>query len=216
MPTDAPSYKLTMHLQDAVLMTSLPGVEGKLCRKLDVACEHPLGYVVADGGGTINTQIEAGFDGYVQLTDPNSKIAPALYFLTPPVQGDLNLPSVPLANPLVAAGIVKSAGGTTWLSDRGLVLLNAFDCQGNTAAKITFSVGGTPAPDSSIFYLVDTLPSTNVTSTDETGYAGLVNMPEGVTTISARLAPSGRKVSEISVLVRRGFISYSSVTPNSL
>lgn len=216
-PADAPSYKLTMHLQDAVLMSPLPGVVGQLCRKLDVTCEHPIGEpFVADGEGVIKTPIEAGFDGYVLLTDPDSKIAPSLYFLTPPAQGDVDLPSVPLASPFVAAGIVRSAGGTTWLSDRGIVLLTAFDCQGKAAANIEFSVGGTPAPDSFIFYLVNTLPTTNVSVTDETGYAGLVNMPEGVTTISALLAPSERKVSKISVLVRRGFISYSGVTPNSL
>jgi len=215
-PADAPSYKLTMHLQDAVLMSPLPGVRGQLCRKLDVTCQSPLGSAVADSAGVLTTQIEAGFDGYVQLNDPNNQISPALYFLTPPASGDVDLPSVPLASPFVASGIVKSAGGTSWLSDRGIVLLNAFDCAGKTAANISFSVGGTPAPDSFIFYLSETLPTTDTTVTDETGYGGLVNMPEGVTTISALLAPSQRKVGKISVLVRHGFISYSSVTPNSL
>ena len=216
LPADAPSYKLTMHLQDAVNMSPLPGIQGHFCRKLDVTCENPVGTVVADSAGVITAQIEAGFDGYLELTDPNSKISPSLYFLTPPAAGDLELPSVPLANPFIAAGIVKSAGGTTWLSDRGLVLLNAFDCSGNAAADISFSVGGTAAPDSFIFYVVGTLPTANVAATDTSGYGGLVNMPEGVTTISALLAPSARKVSKISILVRRGYISYSRVTPNSL
>jgi hypothetical protein len=217
LPADAPSYNLTMHLQDAIAMKPLPGgIQGKLCLKLDVPCENPVGHVVADDGGVITTPIDAGFDGYVELTDPNSKISPSLYFLTPPAQGgDVDLP-VPLASPFVAAGIVRSAGGTTWLSDRGIVLLNAFDCAGKTAADISFSVGGTPAPDSFTFYLVGTLPTAMATATDDTGYAGLVNLPEGVTTISAQLGPSERTVSKISILVRPGYISYSSVTPNSL
>ena len=213
----AVGYKLSMHLQDAVSMEALPGVVAQLCRKLDVNCDKPVGSsVTADAMGNVHMSIEAGFDGYVQLTDP--KIAPALYFLTAPASGDLDLPIVPLASPFAATGIVlsSSAGTTSWLSDRGLVLLNAFDCQGATAANISFSVGGTHDPSSFIFYLVGTLPSANATATDSTGYGGLVNVPVGVSTITATLAPSGVQVSKLSVLVRAGYISYSKVTPNSL
>jgi hypothetical protein len=215
-PTHA--YKLTMHLQGAVSMAPLPGVVAQLCRKLDVNCENPVGpTVTADENGNLKMSIEASFDGYVQLTD-STKIAPALYFLTAPATGDLDLPIVPLASPFEATGIVlsASAGTTSWLPDRGLVLLNAFDCQGATAANISYSVGGAHDPTSFIFYLIGTLPTSNATFTDSTGYGGLVNVPVGVSTITATLAPSGAQVSKLSVLVRAGYISYSKVTPNSL
>jgi hypothetical protein len=214
MPADAPSYKLTMHLQDAVSAAPLPGIVAQLCRKLDLTCDNPILMTAADDTGGVTMQIEAAFDGYVQLT--GSKIAPSLYFLIPPTSGDLDLPTVPLTSPFVAAGIVQTAGGTTWNKERGIVLLNAFDCQGKGAANITYSIGGTPDPDTFVFYLVNALPTTAVTVTDDTGYGGLVNVPAGVTTVSALLEPSGRKVSKISVLVRAGYVSYSSVTPNSL
>jgi hypothetical protein len=209
-----PGYKLTMHLQDAVSSEPLPGILAQRCHKLDLTCENPVAMTTADMTGGVTMQVEAAFDGYVQLTGP--KIAPALYFLTPPTSGDLDLPSVPLATPLAAAGIVLKAGGTTWDKQRGLVLLNAFDCEGKAAANITFSIGGTPDPNTFIFYLVDAFPTTTVGATDDTGYGGLVNVPEGVSTISALLEPGARKVSKISVLVRAGYISYSRVTPNSL
>jgi hypothetical protein len=204
-----------MHLQDAVSSKALPGVVAQLCRKLDVTCELPIGNAVSDDGGGVAMNIEAGFDGYVQLTDP--KIAPALYFLNPPEQGDLDLPTVPLASPAAATLIVRSAGGpaTTWLPDHGIALLNAFDCLNRPAANITFSIGGAPDPATFIFYLVDTLPTTQTTVTDATGYGGLVNMPVGSSTITATLSPGARKVSTISVLVRAGYISYSSVKPNT-
>ena len=209
----APAYQLTMHLQEVVGFTPLPGIAAQLCNKLDVGCQSPIAATVADGSGDVVMQLEAGFDGYIQLT--GSKITPSLYFLTPPEEGDQDI-TVRLTNPFVAAQIVNSAGGSTWLSDRGIVLLNAFDCQGNAAANISYSIDSTPSSDTFIFYLLNTLPTTSVTATDYTGYGGLVNMPEGVTTISAQLAPSGRTVSKISILVRAGFVSYSSVTPNSL
>jgi len=208
-------YKLTMHLQDAVSQKSLRGVTAQLCKKLDVTCDSPIGAtVVSDDNGGVTMQIEAAFDGYVLMRD--TKIAPALYFLTAPASGDLDLPTVPLATPFQANGIVSSAGGNTWKEDRGIVLLNAFDCQGKPAANLTFSAGGTIDPATFIFYLVGNYPTTNSTATDSTGYGGLVNVPVGVTTIAATLNPGGHKVSTTSILVRAGFVSYSSVTPNSL
>jgi hypothetical protein len=212
----APAYRLTMHLQDAVSMKALPGVIAQLCRKLDVTCELPIGQTVSDSGGGIALQIEAAFDGYVQLTDP--QIAPALYFLTPPEHGDVDLPTVPLASPTAATLIVRSAGGpgTTWLPDHGIVLLNAFDCAHQPAPGITFSIGGASDPATFIFYLVNTLPTITTMVTDVTGYGGLVNMPVGTSTITATFGPGGRKMSTISVLIRAGYISYSSVTPNAM
>lgn len=216
-PGDASGYKLTMHLTDAIDSTKvLPGVSARLCRKLDVMCDNPVGdSAVADDNGLITMQVEKGFDGFVQLTDP--KIAPSMYFLTPPASGDLDLPMVPLASPFAAGSIVLQAGGTTWAKDTsGIVLLTAFDCEGKSAANINFSIGGAQDANTFIFYLVNSLPTTTVSVTDETGYGGLVNVPAGVTTITAFRGLNGPKVSKISVLVRAGYVSYSSVTPNSL
>ena len=217
-----PSYKLTMHLQDAVSSKPLAGIAAQLCRRLDVTCSEPSSApVVSDSGGGVTMPIEAAFNGYVQLTDANAgsgatRISPSLYFLTAPTDGgDVNLPTVPLASPLAAAGIVYNATGTSWLDGRGIALLNAFDCQKQPAADISFSVGGTPDPTSFVFYLVNSLPTTDTTGTDATGYGGLANAAPGVSTITATLGSSGRKVSTISVLIRAGYISYSSVTPNS-
>ena len=216
-PTSA-GYKLTMHFTDAInSMKVLPDISAQLCRKLDAECESPVGAMsISDETGMVSLQVEKGFDGFVQLT--GAKIAPSMYFLTPPVSGDLDLPMVPLASPFAASSIVTQAGGNAWAKDTaGIVLLTAFDCAGAAAAGINFSIGGTPDPKTFIFYLVNALPTTAATVTDDTGYGGLVNVPAGVTTVSALLGgPSGHKISKISVLVRAGYVSYSRVTPNSL
>ncbi|HYQ04520.1 MAG TPA: hypothetical protein VER96_37865 [Polyangiaceae bacterium] len=218
LPANSTGYKVTMHLTDAIDSTKvLPGVNGLLCRNLDVECENPVGAMAtSDETGMITLQVEKGFDGFVQLTSP--KIAPSMYFLTPPASGDLELPMVPLASPFAASSIVLQAGGNPWAKDTsGIVLLTAFDCTGTAAAGLNFSIGGTPDPKTFIFYLVGGYPTTTVSITDDTGYGGLVNVPAGVATVSALLGgPSGHKVSKISVLVRAGYVSYSAVTPNSL
>jgi len=205
-----------MHLTDAQTTKPLPGIAAVLCRNLDDMCSNPVGpMVTADDDGVVKMQVEAGFNGYVQLT--GARIAPSLYFLTPPASGDLDLPMVPLASPLAAAGIVSAAsGGMTWARDTsGIVLLTAVDCQGKPAANINFSIAGTPDPNTFTFYIVGDFPTTDVTYTDTTGYGGLVNVPAKNTTIYASLEPSGRKVAQISILVRPGYVSYSNVTPNS-
>jgi len=216
-PADVLGYKLTMHLTDAQSTKPLQGVVAQLCRNLDDKCAEPVGPVVtSDDAGVVTMQVEPGFNGYVQLT--SSRIAPSLYFLTPPASGDLDLPMVPLASPLAAAAIVSAAsGGMTWAKETsGIVLLTAVDCQGKPAANINFSVAGMPDPNTFIFYVVGDFPTTDVSVTDTTGYGGLVNVPAKNTTIYASLEPDGRKVSQISILVRAGYVSYSSVTPNSL
>ena len=208
-----PAYQVTMHLRDAISSKPLPGITGLLCGKRDVDCKDPIRQGVSDANAALVLAVDAGFDGYVQMTD--SRIAPALYFLTPPASGDLDLPTVPLATVAGATSVVLYAGGS-WNQERGIVLLNAFDCQGAAAESLSFTLGGVPDPSTFNFYLADGLPTNKTSVTDYTGYGGLVNVPPGAATIAATLVPSNRRVSNISILIRAGYISYSNVTPSSL
>jgi len=202
------TFRVTFHVQEVVGSAPLPGVTAQLCRKLDLTCEKPLGKALSDDKGTFTMAVDGNFDGYVQLTEPS--IAPSLYFFNPPVSADADLPPISLASPLIAAGIAFQAGGTL-LADHGIMLLTTGDCLSQPAANISYSVGGTRDPATFIFYLVAGLPTSDTTSTDSTGYGGLVNLPPGVATITAVLNPEQRKVGTISLLVRAGFVTYSHI-----
>ena len=91
------------------------------------------------------------------------------------------------------------------------MLLTTTDCLKQPAANISYALGGTHDPATFIFYLVAGLPTTDISVTDATGYGGLVNLPPGVTTVSALLAPDQRKVGTISVLARAGYVTYSQI-----
>ena len=206
-----------MHVKDAVTAKPLGGVTAQLCKKLDVLCSDPFGpKIVSDDAGLVAMTVDPAFEGYVLMNDP--RIAPALYFLTAPASGDLDLPTVPLATPLAAAGIVRNAGGpsSSWMQDRGIMLLNVFDCQTQPAANITFSVGGALDPAMFVFYLKNGLPTKESSATDTTGYGGLVNVPEGVASITATLGPApGQKISASTFLVRPGHVTYARMMPNN-
>ncbi|MEO6603761.1 MAG: hypothetical protein ABIQ16_28010 [Polyangiaceae bacterium] len=207
-PDAGGSYKATMHVRDVLGSLALPGVNAQLCRKLDVLCEKPLAKTVSDDKGTFVLPVDGNFDGFVQMTAP--EIAPSMYFFNPPVSADQDLPPISLASPAIAAGIAFQAGGTL-LADRGIMLLTTTDCHQAPAANVSYSIGGTRDPATFVFYLFAGVPTTDTSVTDATGYGGLVNMPQGFSTITALLAPDQRKVGTISLLVRPGYVTYSQI-----
>jgi hypothetical protein len=208
-PPDATgTYQVTLHVRDVVASAPLAGVDAQLCRKLDLDCERPLARAVSDETGKFVLPVSGNFDGYVQMK--NDVIAPSLYFFNPPVSADEDLPPISLASPQVAAGISLRAGGAL-LADHGIMLLTTTDCLKQPAANISYSIGGVRDPATFMFYLVGGLPTNNISVTDATGYGGLVNLPPGVTTVTALLAPDQRKVGTISVLARAGYVTYSQI-----
>ena len=212
-----PAYKLTLHLRDVASQRLLSGVTAQLCRKLDINCDNPSSPLLSDDKGTVVISVDAAFDGYVLLTQDKA-LVPELFALNAPASGDLDL-SVSLLSPQTAAGLTGAAGGA-WMSERGLVLLNARDCTGATVANVSFSVtGGAKDNSTYVFYTVQDFPSKAATATEATGYGGVVNVPAGVTTVSATLAANtagARQVGTVTLNVRAGFITYSNVTPSSL
>lgn len=216
LPTNqTPSYKLTLHLTDAVSVKPLPGVDASLCRKLDINCDNPVTVGVSDAKGDVTMQVDAAFDGYVMLI--GSMLVSELYTFSAPMSGNLDA-RASLLTSKAAAGLAQAAGGA-WLADRGLVLLDTTDCEGKAVANVSYSVTGPKDASSYVFYTVTNFPTNDATATDESGYGGVVNLLPGVATIAATLASgtaNERAVGNVSLNVRAGFITYGTVTPASL
>lgn len=203
-------FPASLRLRDAVTQAPLPGVRGQLCRKLDVSCSEPLSEMVSSGAdGLITFQVEAGFDGYVALTDPN--VAPSLYFFNPPVVSAREPKVLDLSSPAVMA-LFASQIGAELESGRGSVMLVAQDCLGDVTAGVTYA---TPNADAAtlIFYLVGMLPTSQATATDGTGFGGLVNVPTGAVTVTGTLAAGQRNIADLGLLVRASTVTYTSMVP---
>lgn len=212
---EAGRFEATLRAEDMVTQQPLSGVTARLCRKLDVSCDDARrGEAVTDGKGKVQFEVDVeggdrGFTGYVQFT--RNDLMPGLYFFNPPITSSVDVPQVQLLTPMVAQLLAMQAG-ISFMSERGLILLRAFDCTDEPVPGVVFEVDDAD-PNSTAFYSVDGLPSRKATATDTSGYGGVINAAPGTITVKARLAGSRRVISTVSILVKAGAITYSRMVP---
>jgi hypothetical protein len=201
---------VTMTVRDLVTEVGTPDVSARLCRKLDPSCADPVaGDLRSDQDGTIVAEVDAGFDGYLEVSAADYMTG--LYFFYPPVQDARRITVLPLIRPAVLAQLALVSGQQV-VPERGHVLLAAYDCQGQTAAGVRLS-NDRPDALTSGFYVVRKLPSTAATSTDSSGQGGFINLLPGTVNVSGELS-SDRQVAYLSVLVRPGQITFTSLVPS--
>lgn len=182
---------------------------GRLCRRLDYTCNEPLSVsIAADENGAFTLELPIGFDGYIDIRAPGR--VPGLYAFYPAVNGDREVPWIPMVRPQEIAQFA-ALGGHPVIEGRGHVMLGAYDCQFQAAQDVQLSstdmVDGTKA-----FYLVGKLPSLTAPATDASGRGGIINLPPGPVTITGNLI-DGRKTVTNSVVVRENTITYTTLVP---
>jgi hypothetical protein len=208
-PAESRKYTVTIRIRDLVTEQPMPGVVGRLCRKLDITCSQPVGgEIPADQDGNLVVEVEPGFDGYAELRAKDKM--PGLYFFFPPVQENRDVPFVPLLPPAVLAQFAQ-LNGKQLIAGRGHVLLGAYDCLRRPAEGIHLSSVDGDA-DTAAFYVLEKFPKVVATETDRSGRGGFINVPPGPVAVAGDLA-DGRHVASVSVLIRPGTITYTSLTP---
>jgi hypothetical protein len=209
---EQPPHKVTVSLtvRDLVTETATADVAARLCRKLDLSCTEPVASDLrSDQDGSIVTEVDAGFDGYVELTAAGYMTG--LYFFYPPVQADRRLNLLPLIRPEVL-GQFALVSGRQIVPERGHVLLAAYDCLGRTTAGVRLQSDQADS-ETTGFYVVRKFPSTTAVETDSSGQAGYINVPPGTVSLSGELA-GGRPIARLSLLVRPGQITFTSLVPS--
>jgi hypothetical protein len=208
-PSGGP-YQVTFQVQNILSMMPISGIEARLCRKLDVKCEDPVGEAsITDGSGMATFAVAAGFEGYVRFT--GKEIIPGLYFFNPPVRADLPLVPISIGSAEVIPLLAFQAGATQ-APDRGVVLLAAQDCTGAPASGVILTAN-VKDPLAKQFYSEEGLPSGTAEQTDSAGYGGLLNAAPGSVTFSASIAASGREFGQVTLLVQEGSLTYGTVVP---
>jgi hypothetical protein len=207
-PAQSRLATVIIRVRDLVTEQPMLGVTARLCRKLDLTCSQPIGEdLVADQDGNLVMRVEAGFDGYAELRAKDKM--PGLYFFYPPVDKDRDVPFVPLLSPPLLAQFAQ-LNSQQPTSDRGHVLLVAYDCPGHPAEGVHLS---TPDGDGTAFYVVDKFPKISATATDRSGRAGFINLKAGTVTVVGELADE-RRVSSLGLLIRPGAITYTALVPS--
>jgi hypothetical protein len=210
-PASTEQFQVSFLVRDAVSQKPKTGLSVRLCRKLDVECTDALSSPVSvDEKGNAAFQVEGGFAGYARFEGADS--VPGMYFFNPPVAKDTMDIAVQLSAPAVVAGLVMLTGATPD-STRGMVLLSVLDCTGAPASGITLE-SNLNADQGKIFYSKGGIPDGMATTTDESGYGGIVNATPGAITLSALVARNKKRVGEVTVLVQAGTQTMTKLVPD--
>lgn len=210
-PAASGQFTATIHLRDLITGAPIPGVSGRVCEKLDVTCQMPLGAEVTAGdSGDLRLPVPGGFAGYVEMRAPDKM--PGIYFFNPPVDADREVPAVPLLDQNLVAQLAM-LNGRDLSADRGHVLLGGYDCQHMPAQGMRLATDDADAT-SSDFYVVNNVPKAGAMATDSSGRGGFINLKPGIVTLTASLLADSRKIATVSLYVRAGTITYTSIVPS--
>lgn len=206
--------RVTVTIRVVDVLTTQPpeSLQVAFCPKLDVDCAHPLPgeYHLAEDG-RLAFRVQAGFDGYLELTAP--AITTALFFVTLPVWQDTAIQSVlPVVSNEGFYGIAKALGTTLDLEKLGHVYALASDCAGAPAEGVRFEIDHRTAATTS-YYMINDVPVASANATDAAGSGGFLNLDSGFCRITGYVSSSGAWIGEAGFIVRPGAVSYPLILP---
>jgi hypothetical protein len=211
--TGSAKAKLSLPIVDVLTSKPPTGVAVRLCPKLDPACASPLAGSASVNvtTGMLEATVDAGFDGYLELSSPS--ITTALFFITKPVWRDTVLSSVlPVVSKAGFEQIATAIGTTLDLTTKGHVYVLASDCLDAPAAGVRFEID-TSSPTTKSYYMIKNVPVGDTAATDVSGSGGFLNLSPGFAKVTGYVAASGARVGEAGFAVRAGAVSYLRVLP---
>jgi hypothetical protein len=218
-------------------LTSQQGVQptdvfARICAKIDVNCNSPLasgdaGIILSpDAKGLLHLTIPAGFDGFV-LIDPivpdggapsdagdagPNVFVPSLVFFNPPIDHDLVYSTIVMVKTSELVTIATTEQ-TPIDPSLGAVFMETVDCYAKPAAGVAVTIDSQTSTTQG-FYFKGGLPALNAPSTDQTGYAGFVNVPLGTRTVTGTLQATTQKIGSATVFTKASTISYTTMAPS--
>jgi hypothetical protein len=195
----------TFPLVEWVTDVPLPGRTVTVCNRIDSACMTPLNApsTIVDGVADVSVQIPAGQNVYLILTSPGT--IPSVLYLDGPMYEDQRGGKIQLLTPETAVGLATQVQipldfmqGMLAIRPHALYTIND-----GSGRSIPYSfVNGLPRAES------PALPSVNTTiPSDNTPWAGFVNVPPGGLTVNGILAEGGREFGTADIQVRPQFIN---------
>lgn len=204
-PLGAPRLVKSLRVLSLATGEILAGVTVRACAQRDIDCAEPLTAAIpTDANGWVDLPLYEGFDGYLEIT--GDTIVSTALFYADPLESASQADRTPLG--LLEKELLPSLSGATGqVQDRnlGLVYLRTFDCQGDAAPGVTFTIDK-PAWQ---WYFVDGLPSSMAEETAaDSGLGGFINVPPGIAVVNAVLPGAERPIARPkSVLVRADWMT---------
>jgi hypothetical protein len=189
------------------------GAEIHACTKLDITCGIEAGLPgsggTTDDAGIVNVSVPGAFDGYYEVHANN--FTPGILSRSEALSNESVNQGMADINLL---GASASLAGLTQDPDLAIAIVSAADCVSGIADGVVIEVGS-PAPNESVVYFVNSLPSKSATETDkQTGSAIIFNVPPGTLTVSAKVASNQSPIRTVSALTRKDWITFVQIRPD--
>jgi hypothetical protein len=212
-PEETDLVHFEMHTLEFVSQMPLADMVVSACRANDVGCDSPVAtFEDTEDTGTIALDLPFDFGGFLEVRSSNALTA--LWYFTEPLRApraakDLLVPSSDTVQ------LLASVTGYARDMSKGLVILEAFDCE-------DVSVGGVHFEESKMgalpFFIVDELPNSEATVTvrdemNDIAIGGFFNATPGFTLFTARLGLEGPKLGEFNANVRANTVTYLDIHP---
>jgi hypothetical protein len=204
---------LHLYLVDAYEQTvPLPMMRVRACNAADIRCTEPLSDTITDDKGLAELRLPASFSraftGYLEVTGKD--VYPTL------LKFSWNLAS----ETTQLVGIVKEANFRLAINAidlrpdpaRGMLQLRMLSCGHVGVAGVSFAAERADAQTRN-WYIINGFPTLSATATDSVGSGGIIDVPEGSTTVNATRASDGVAVARAIVPVRANFMSVVVFSP---
>ena len=183
------------------------------CRPNDVSCADPEGmFEDKDGRGVIRMELPRGFDGFLEVTSDDA--LPALWYFTKPLVTTTRSKTLRVVAPS-SLMLLAAVSGLSTDASKGLVILEAFDCNKVAVGGVHFAESKRTALP---FYIVNGIPNTESTVTvrnemDDEAPGGFVNATPGFTRFTASIGIEGPLLGEFNANVRASTVTYLDIHP---
>ncbi|HKU38485.1 MAG TPA: hypothetical protein VJR89_10070 [Polyangiales bacterium] len=177
------------------------------CRTNDVSCQNPVAsFVDQKGDGLVELELPAGFSGFFEV---KSDAVTALSYLTKPLTHDLRDRDLQVSAPTTLK-LLAMTDGTEFDEDRGLALVEAFDCSGTPAGGVHFEES---KGSSKSFYIIDNTPNSAAELSvydpiHDVADGGFINVEPGFVTFRARWGVDGPVLGEFNAQVRANTFTF--------
>lgn len=210
-PGEASSTSLSIKVNvpvSSIFGDPLPGTPAKLCRSVDPNCGTPAGMITSNEQSVYSIDLDETFTGYLEVSvEP---FFPILYYLPTRLRDGMTLPNLTLSPTAVIAGLGMAVGAEL-NPERGHILIAAKTCLGDSADAVSFVA---PRADANCipYYVLDGVPSADLTETTANGSGGFLNFPPGNATVVLS-TESQSELHTVSLTIRPNFITSVNFNP---
>lgn len=221
-PVASETVTLTISVNN-LIMEPRADVTGRACNNLDINCDSPIAEDVTAEDGLIHLTVGSTFNGYVELTHPETvpvlsimQVETIAYFDS----GEYLVPrmQVPTFDEVGLLLMLATGEDTEFDTTRAGLLILGLGCDAEgmvpLAEDVAFNIEGMDE-DTIQWYYENSLPTQTRDRSDMSGTGGFINVPVGIFDLKMRLPPDagGQLLGELSFFTRAGWFTAMIVKP---